>query len=80
MCPCLATTPSPQHSLAKAGMSVGDKVFVVTTDTMQDALRNCRTSCNGHIKELEKKTQQSKKAKNGELNEIQKFRGQLFSD
>ena len=74
--------PSPHHSLrlTPAAFCVGDKVFVVTTDTMQEALRNCRASCNGHIKELEKKAQLSKKAENGERNEIQKLIAQLFAD
>jgi ribosome recycling factor len=47
---------------------------------MQYALRACRASCNGHIKELEKKAQLSKKAENGERNEIQKLIAQLFAD
>ena len=49
-------------------------------DSMQDAIRLCRTNCDSHIKDMEKKVKQAKKAKSGELGEIQKLIAGLFRD
>mmetsp|Transcript_73158 Transcript_73158/g.118697 ORF Transcript_73158/g.118697 Transcript_73158/m.118697 type:complete len:1450 (+) Transcript_73158:210-4559(+) len=58
------------------------KILRKTTlkDFVQEATKTCRNTCSAHIKELEKKVQQSKTAKNGEMNEIHKLLGQLFAD
>ena len=45
---------------------------------MQDSLHNCRANCDKHIKGLETKVHQMKKAKSGERDEIHKLIGQLF--
>jgi|NorSeaMetagenome_1021524.scaffolds.fasta_scaffold66488_2 hypothetical protein len=49
-------------------------------DSMQDAFRLCRNNCDSHIKDLDKKVKQAKKAKSGELGEIQKLIAGLFRD
>ena len=45
---------------------------------MQDSLHNCRANCDKHIKGLETKVHQMKKAKSGESDEINKLICQLF--
>ena len=49
-------------------------------DEMQVVFRDCRTKCDSHLKDLEKKAKEAKKPKSGDLSEIQKLLAGMFRD
>ena len=49
-------------------------------DEVQVVFRACRTKCDSHLKDLEKKAKEAKKPKSGDLSEIQKLLAGMFRD